>query len=246
MDKILIIDDDPDFIQMLTIKFHLDGYEVFSAASGWEGIKLAYEAHPDIILVDIMMPETDGFETCQHLRGMTSTPILILTARSAENDIVRGLYKGADDFLSKPFSHEVLDARIQALLRRSRAPQQVPARADHYSDNVLSIDLESQYIASLGQKKKLTPTERDILSILLNSKERTATYQELAMRFWGRYDQSAKESLAVHVTSLRKKIRTICDPLSMQHEYIQNQWGIGYLFVPRKSANPILERSNGD
>jgi len=234
MDKILIIDDDLDFIQVMTIKFHLDGYEVFSATSGWEGIKLAYEAHPDIILVDIMMPETDGFDTCQNLRRMTNTPILILTARSAESDVIRGLYQGADDFLSKPFSHEILEARIRALLRRARAPKQASAKADHYSDNVLRIDLESQYLVSLGKKKKLTPTERDILTILLNSNDRSATYQELSMRFWGRYDQSAKDSLAVHVTSLRKKIRTLCD----DHEYIQNQWGVGYLFVPRKSLQP--------
>lgn len=234
MEKILIIDDDLDFIQVMTIKFHLDGYEVFSATSGWEGIKLAYEAHPDIILVDIMMPETDGFDTCHNLRRMTNTPILILTARSAESDVIRGLYQGADDFLSKPFSHEILEARIRALLRRARAPKQASAKADHYSDNVLRIDLESQYLVSLGKKKKLTPTERDILTILLNSNDRSATYQELSMRFWGRYDQSAKDSLAVHVTSLRKKIRTLCD----DHEYIQNQWGVGYLFVPRKSLQP--------
>jgi len=234
MDKILIIDDDLDFIQVMTIKFHLDGYEVFSATSGWEGIKLAYEAHPDIILVDIMMPETDGFDTCQNLRRMTNTPILILTARSAESDVIRGLYQGADDFLSKPFSHEILEARIRALLRRAKTSKQASAKADHYSDSVLRIDLESQYLVSLGKKKKLTPTERDILTILLNSNDRSATYQELSMRFWGRYDQSAKDSLAVHVTSLRKKIRTLCD----DHEYIQNQWGVGYLFVPRKSLQP--------
>jgi DNA-binding response OmpR family regulator len=234
MEKILIIDDDSDFIQMLTMKFHLDGYEVLSATSGWEGIKLAYETHPDIILVDIMMPETDGFDTCHHLRRITNTPILILTARSAESDIVRGLTQGADDFLSKPFSHKVLDARIRALLRRATAPQQSPAKANLYSDNVLRIDLESQYLVSLGKKKKLTPTERKILTILLNSNDNSATYQELSMRFWGRYDQSAKNSLAVHVTSLRNKIRTLCD----DHEYIQNQWGVGYLFVPRKSLQP--------
>ena len=231
MDKILIIDDDLDFIQVLTMKFRLDGYEVISATSGWEGIKLAYEAHPDIILVDIMMPETDGFDTCQNLRRMTNTPILILTARSAESDVIRGLYQGADDFLSKPFNHEILEARIRALLRRAKAPTLASAKSDHYSDNVLRIDLESQYLVSLGKKKKLTPTERDILTILLNSTDRSATYQELSMRFWGRYDQSAKDNLAVHITSLRKKIRTLCD----DHEYIQNQWGVGYLFVPRKS-----------
>jgi DNA-binding response OmpR family regulator len=230
MDKILIIDDDADFIQMLTIKLHLDGFEVFSAPSGWEGVKVAYDAHPDIILLDIMMPETDGFETCQHLRRMTSTPILILTARSAENDVVRGLYQGADDFLCKPFSYKVLEARIQALLRRSRSPSQFSSKEIHYSDSILRIDLESQTIVSLGRKKKLTPTEREILNILLNSNDNSATYQELAMRFWGRYDQSSKDSLAVHVASLRKKLRSFCE----DHEYIQNQWGIGYLFVPRK------------
>jgi DNA-binding response OmpR family regulator len=237
MDKILIIDDDLDFIQMLTIKFRLDGYEVFSATSGWEGIRVAYESHPDVILLDIMMPETDGFDTCHNLRRMTNTPILILTARSAESDVIRGLYQGADDFLSKPFRHDVLDARIRALIRRARAPQQPPAKSNQYSDEVMSIDLDSQYIVSLGKKQKLTPTERDILSILLNSVDKSATYQELAMRFWGRYDQSAKESLAVHVTSLRKKIRVLCDAL-YDHEYIQNQWGVGYLFVPRKTGQP--------
>ena len=234
MDKILIIDDDSDFTQMLTIRFRLDGYEVFTANSGWDGIKLAYEHHPDIILVDIMMPETDGFETCHNLRRMTTTPILILTARSAVSDVVRGLYQGADDFLSKPFSHEVLDARIQALLRRSRAPQQLSTISNHYSDNVLRIDLETQYLVSLGRKEKLTPKEREILTVLLNSNDKSATYQELSMRFWGRYDQNAKDNLAVHITSLRKKMHILCD----DHEYIQNQWGVGYLFVPRQATQP--------
>ena len=234
MDKILIIDDDVDFIRLLTIKFRLDGYEVFSATSGWDGIKLAYEAHPDIILLDIMMPETDGFDTCHNLRRMTTTPILILTARSAVSDEIRGLYQGADDFLSKPFSHEILDAHILALLRRTRVLQQPPSKTNHYSDDVISIDLETQVLASLGRKEKLTPTEREILTILLNSREKSITYQELSMRFWGRYDQSAKESLAVHITSLRKKMRTLCNGLGENHEYIKNQWGVGYIFVPRK------------
>jgi DNA-binding response OmpR family regulator len=237
MDKILVIDDDLDFIQMLTIRFRLDGYEVFSATSGLDGIRVAYESHPDIILLDIMMPQTDGFDTCRNLRRMTNTPILILTARSAESDVVRGLFQGADDFLSKPFRHEVLEARIRALLRRARTPQPQPVKANQYSDDVMSIDLESQYIVSLDKKQKLTPTERDILSMLLNSVDKSATYQELAMKFWGRYDQSAKESLAVHITSLRKKMRILCDTLH-DHEYIQNQWGVGYLFVPRKQGQP--------
>jgi two-component system response regulator VicR len=237
MDKILIIDDDLDFIQMLTIRFRLDGYEVFSAISGGEGIRMAYECHPDVILLDIMMPEKDGFDTCHNLRRMTSTPILFLTARSAESDVIRGLYQGADDYLSKPFRHEILDARIRALLRRARTPHPKPVKVKQYSDDVMSIDLDSQYIMSSGKKQKLTPTERDILGILLNSTDKSATYQELAMKFWGRYDHRAKESLAVHITSLRKKMRMICDVLH-DHEYIQNQRGVGYLFVPRKSSQP--------
>jgi len=182
-----------------------------------------------------MMPETDGFDTCQHLRRMTNTPILILTARSAENDLVRGLYQGADDFLSKPFSHQVLDARIKALIRRGRVHPQSPDKAYHYSDDVLSIDLESQYLVSLGRKEKLTPTELEILTVLLNSRDKSATYQELSMRFWGRYNQNAKDNLAVHIASLRKKMRVLCGSINEDHEYIQNQWGVGYFFVPRKS-----------
>lgn len=160
MDKILIIGDDLDFIQMLTIKFRLDGYEVFSATSGWDGIKVAYEAHPDVILLDIMMPETDGFDTCYNLCRMTNTPILILTALSTENDVIRGLYQGADDFLSKPFRHDVLDARIRALLRQARAPQVQQVKSLQYSDDVMSIDLDSQYILSLGKKTKTDPNRK--------------------------------------------------------------------------------------
>ena len=234
MDKILIIDDDADFIQMLSVKLGLEGYKVFSATSGSNGIKLAYENHPDIILLDVMMPDMDGFDTCQNLRRMTNTPILMLTARSTENDVIHGLYKGADDFLSKPFSFDVLDARLRALLRRARTPLPPEAKAGYYSDDLLTIDLGSQYIVSGGKKDKLTPTEREILETLLKSNDNSASYQELSMRFWGRYDQNAKESLAVHVTSLRKKIRALCAQNKGGHEYIQNQWGIGYLFVPHK------------
>lgn len=231
MKKILIIDDDPDFVQMMTIKFNMEGYEVHSAPSGLEGIKIAYKSHPDIIILDIMMPETDGFETCKQLRRMTNTPILILTARSAESDVIRGLYQGADDFLSKPFSYEVLDAHIGALLRRAECSQQQSPKPDHYSDEKFSINLESQYLASFDKKEKLTQTECEILTLLLGNNGTPTSYQALSMKLWGRYDQSSKDSLAVHIASLRKKMRSLC----VDHEYIQNQWGIGYFFSTRKT-----------
>lgn len=232
MPKILIIDDDPDLIQMISLKFRLDGYDVMSAISGWEGIKVAYDFHPDVVILDVMMPQMDGFETCDHLRRLTNVPVLILTARVAEDDVIRGLYHGADDYLTKPFSHKVLEARIQALLRRSKLEKQNNAKSTRYADEILSIDLNSLYMACLGRKERLTQTERQILETLIQNCGAIVTYQELMVMLWGSHDMSMKESLAVHVSGLRKKIRHLCD----DHEYIQSQWGKGYVFVPRKQS----------
>ncbi|MRR31508.1 response regulator transcription factor [bacterium] len=228
MTCILIIDDDSDLLKSLSINLHLEGYKVVSATCGEDGIKMAYNVHPDLIVLDVMMPRIDGFETCAHLRKMTDVPILMLTARAAESDIVHGLQLGADDYIVKPFSQVVLEAHLRALLRRRNNHREPDcSHTNHYEDNIVKIDLESQQITCDGKEAKLTPIERQILGILISNLGRVVTHQDLIREVWGNHHDELRENLAVYISMLRKKC--ICT----NHQYIQSQWGVGYLFVPR-------------
>jgi len=227
MTKILIIDDDTDLIKTLSIGLRLEGYDVLASTNGSDGLRAAYSVHPDLIVLDVMMPETDGFETCAQLRKMTDTPILMLTARSTEHDIVHGLQMGADDYLAKPFSQIVLEAHIRALLRRrnNQQPSNHPTPS-RYEDDTVIIDLESQHISCEGNDIKLTPIERQILGILVNNTGRVVSHQDIIREVWGNHHEELRENLAVYISMLRKKCTC------QSHQYIQSQWGVGYVFVP--------------
>lgn len=227
MARILIIDDDCDLIKSLSIGLRLEGYEVASATCSEDGIKLAYDIHPDLIILDVMMPAMDGFETCTHLRKMTDIPILMLTARATEKDIVLGLQLGADDYMVKPFSQVVLEAHLRALLRRKNNHQGPDySQTNHYEDSVIKIDLDAQHISCLGKDMKLTPIERQILEILIHNMGHVVSHQYLIREVWGNHHEELRENLAVYISMLRKKCAC------KNHQYIQSQWGVGYLFVP--------------
>jgi DNA-binding response OmpR family regulator len=226
--RILVIDDDPDITALLTTILKPQGYVVYQAYDGKEGLKNAYELHPDLIILDIMMPGIDGWGVCARLRELTETPILMLTARSAEVDMLRGFASGADDYMKKPFSKRELEARVQALIRRKNYTGNGSSGISCYSDRVLSIDLETQVTMLDGKALDLSATEYSLLACLVRNMGRTVTHGQLLREVWGSDYGNLSTTLTLYICYLRKKLGAS----HRNHQYIHTQWGRGYCFVP--------------
>jgi two-component system KDP operon response regulator KdpE len=182
--------------------------------------------HPDVIILDVMMPEMDGWDTCQRLRYMCDTPIIMLTAKTNMTDIVKGLSLGADDYVTKPCSFEELKARIHTVLRRVKTSQ-----ADEwlsvYDDGNLRIDLESGLVTRKGEIVELTDTESRLLMYLVSKKDRIVPHKELLTNVWGPQYSKEVGYLSVYIRYLRLKIED--DP--GDPKYIRKRWGMGYYFT---------------
>jgi two-component system KDP operon response regulator KdpE len=199
-------------------------------ASTWrEGIRMAYEHHPDIILLDIMMPEMDGYEICKRLREMSDVPIIIQTAKSDKNDLLEGFQSGADDFLTKPYNLDELEARIRALLKRTRKRSE--NWPNKFDDGNLKIDLTKGHVIRSNEQIYLTPTEFQLLSALLRNRGSVMSHRELIKLVWGTGylmgEGSGKTSLQLYIRYLREKIET--DPANPK--YLLTKWGVGYWFA---------------
>ncbi len=227
--RILVIDDDPDIAGLLTAILKPQGFTVYHACDGREGLKNAYESHPDLIILDIMMPCIDGWDVCTRLRELTDVPILMLTARSAEADVVRGLVSGADDYMKKPFSRAELEARIRALLRRkTRNNGAGSPGVSRYADRLLSIDLETQVVELEGRVLDLSTTEYSVLACLVRNMGRTVAHRQLIREVWGSEYGDMAGTLSLYIYYLRKKM----EDSQHTHQYIRTQWGRGYCFMP--------------
>jgi DNA-binding response OmpR family regulator len=224
--KVLLIDDDPGLLTLLRLGMERDGFVVYTAANGREGIRKAYECHPDVIVLDVMMDEMDGWSTCQRLRQVCDTPILMLTALASGADVVKGLSLGADDYVTKPCDFGELRARIHALLRRSGNTE---ARTDLriYDDGVLQVDLWNGTVRREGKVIELTPTESRLLLYLAGQRGRIVPRKELLTHVWG--PEYAKELgyLSVYIRYLRTKI----EPDPANPRYICTRWKVGYYFA---------------
>jgi len=223
--KILVIDDDPGLVTLLRLGLERDGFAVYEASDGKEGLRVAYDVHPDVILLDIMMPEMDGWSTCQRLRSVCDTPIIVLSAKAGQADVVRGLTLGADDYVTKPCSLNELKARIKAVLRRQQTHETRVWQAI-YDDGFLYINLADGTVLREGQRVNLTPTEQRLLMTLVSQKGHVVSHHELLVGIWG--PQYAEETgyLSVYVRYLRQKLEK--DPAEPM--YICTQWGKGYYF----------------
>ena len=182
--RVLVIDDDPDTTTLVTSVLKPNGYVVYRACDGREGLKNAYELHPDLVILDIMMPDIDGWDVCTRLRELSDVPILMLTARSAEADMLRGFGLGADDYMKKPFSSAELEARVQALLRRQKNHFGTSG-INHYADEILSIDLETGTVELEGRALDLSTTEYSLFACLVRNLGRTVTHRQLLREVWG-------------------------------------------------------------
>jgi DNA-binding response OmpR family regulator len=224
--KVLVIDDDPGLLTLLRLGLEREGFNVITADSGLEGLRRTYETHPDVIILDVMMPDMDGWTTCHRLRRICDTPIIMLTVKGTGKDVLKGLSLGADDYLTKPCSFDELKARIHAVLRRAVSSSYSTWRTI-YEDGNLQINLLDGTVLRKGEPVQLTPTESRLLMYLVSQKGRIIRHRELLVSVWGPEYESETGYLSVYVRYLRRKIED--DPSNPQ--YIRTRWGMGYYFA---------------
>ncbi len=228
-EKVLIIEDDDNLQEALRYRLEQDGYEVHSAMDGEQGLDLAREAQPDLIVLDIMMPVLDGFEVCRILRQETAVPIIILTAKGEEVDRVVGLELGADDYVVKPFHTRELLARIRAVRRRSRPGDNalpIGEAVDVLNAGDLQLNL-TRHSATLGEcALALKPKEFSLLALLMSGRNRVFTRDQILERIWGFDWVGDNRTVDVHVRRLREKIEA--DP--SEPTRIVTVRGVGYRF----------------
>lgn len=223
--KILVVDDDVNLSQMIKFTFTKVGAEVYTASGGHEGLHLFYEQRPDLVILDVRMPDLDGWETCRQIRLFSHVPVIMLTSLNKDEEIIRGLDYGADDFVSKPFSREVLMARARALLRRADGPPETGSQAT-YIDKHLIINLENHRVLAGGQPVQLTATEFRLLSYLLQNAGQVLTYQMILDKVWGWEYNGSIDYVHVYLSHLRRKLEE--DPRNPK--YFLTERGIGYRF----------------
>ena len=223
-ETILIIDDDAALAKIVQINLEREGYKTVVASSGVEGLQKAYSNQPNLVILDIMMPGMDGWITCRRLREISDVPIIMLTARGMEADVVKGLELGADDYIVKPFGTKVLLARIHALLRRTdtSATKKPPI----YSDGELTVDFVKRMVTVRSERVDLTPTEFKLLSNFVQNEGRVLPHSYLLTQVWGPEYVDEVNYLKLYVRYLRQKIEK--DPSNP--EYILTEWGVGYRF----------------
>lgn len=222
--RVLVIDDEESIRRALKSILSLRKYEVSLAGTGAEGISLAIETNPELVILDLTLPDMDGMEVCRELRTWMSSPILILSVRGNESDKIRALDLGADDYLTKPFSAGELLARMRALLRRSESRVvQLP----EIQAGELTVNLARRQVFLNGEEVSLTKTEFEILSLLVQNVNCVVTYRMLAERLWGDREDREPQLLRVHVSNLRKKI----EPNPALPRFIRTEPGIGFRFT---------------
>jgi two-component system KDP operon response regulator KdpE len=227
--KILIIDDEEPTVQLTTILLEKSGFEVVKAYRADDGLRKAYRHQPDLVLLDIMMPDMDGWDVLRRLREMSDVPIVFLTARTDVKDIVRGLELGSDDYVTKPFDNDELIARIKAHLRR--APRQDVAEELSFNDGRFRINFLNRELSVDNEARHLTPKEFNLLAVLVRNAGKVISRSELVSQAWGEEDDLAIDSLKLYIHYLRQKIERNPN----QPEYIITSRGVGYRFVGKST-----------
>lgn len=222
--RILAIDDAPEMTHFLREVLRKEGYEVAIANDAREGLRLAHSFRPDLILLDVMMPEMDGWIMLNRLREFSDIPVIMLTAVGSTDSKVHGLDLGADDYLTKPFEIRELKARIRATLRRATLPIPAEDQVLLFDGGRLVINPTSYQVSSQGQEVDLTPIEHKLLLYLAINAGRVLTYDQILNNVWGPGYEDSITNLKVYIRRLRTKIEA--DPGDPQ--YILTQWGVGY------------------
>jgi two-component system, OmpR family, alkaline phosphatase synthesis response regulator PhoP len=228
LSRVLVVDDEPRMIGFIRMNLELEGHQVIEAHNGLEALDLIRTQLPDIVLLDVMMPELDGFETLRMLREFSDIPVIMLTAKADENDVVYGLELGADDYVTKPFGPRELSSRIKAVLRRheSKAPDEAILKVD----DRLSVDFNQREVIVNGERIKLRPTEYRLLYHLIENAGWTVPHDQILAKVWGYEYRDEAHYVRLYVNYLREKIEE--DPANAR--YILTERGVGYRFVDFK------------
>lgn len=226
--KVVVIDDAPDIVEVVSLCFQLrwSGTEVLSALDGTKGLELIEAESPDIVILDVNLPDMDGFSVIREIRRFSQIPVIMLTVKGEDVDIARGLELGADDYMVKPFSHIELIARVEAVLRRARG---IPASSDDrpYTSGNLEVNFVTNEVKVGGSLVKLTSTEMKLLRHLVRNEGRLLTHENLLTKVWGEGYQDTRDLLRVHIQHLRQKLGDSVD----SPRIIVTEHGMGYRFV---------------
>jgi DNA-binding response OmpR family regulator len=230
---ILFVDYEPRMTRFIRMNLELEGYQVIEAHNGLEALDKARTNLPDLIVLDVMMPELDGFETLEMLREVSNVPVIMLTVRADEEDKVRGLELGADDYVTKPFGAREFVSRVKAVLRRTERPV-TPEEAVLHIDDRLGIDFNSREVIIEGQRTKLRPTEFRLLYHLIENAGWVVPHETLLAKVWGYEYREEIQYLRLYITYLRQKI----EPDPANPRYILTERGVGYRFIDFRKEQP--------
>lgn len=229
--KLLIIEDNLEVVENVSLYFQLGwpGVKIISATSGAQGIELAGTALPNVIILDLNLPDIDGLDVLSQIRLFSNVQVIILTVRDSEIDIVKGLEKGADDYIIQPSNHIVLLAKVKAVLRRTYMPQLKEDKLSHFVNGNLIIDFTTREVKDedSGEVVKLTPIKFNLLSYLVRNRDSVLTHQALLEKVWGAEYSNERSSLKKYISSLRHKLRDNSNNPRM----IVTERGVGYKFV---------------
>ncbi len=228
---VLVVDDEPRIIRFVRINLEMEGFRVIEASDGLMALQQVREKMPDIVLLDVMMPEMDGFETLRMIREISSVPVIMLTVRSSEEDKVHGLDLGADDYITKPFSPRELVSRVRAVLRRFQTVAPGESAVLQIDDD-LSVDFNTAEVIVQGERVKLRPTEFRLLRHLIENAGWTVPHSTLLSKVWGYEYKDEISYLRLYINYLRKKI----EPSPSNPRYILTERGMGYRFVDFRST----------
>ena len=220
--KILIIEDDPDTARLVGLYLQREGHRVLSASDGVDGLRQARDAKPDLVVLDLMLPGMSGMDVCRELREESAVPIVMLTARVEEADVLGGLESGADDYVTKPFSPRVLVARIKAVLRRT-AREALERGPEQISHGDVTLNLKRRSVSVSGETAQLTPTEFRLLSMFIREPGRTFTRDQIIDRVFGYDFDGYDRTVDAHVANLRRR-------LGANAKHVHTVYGVGYRF----------------
>lgn len=218
MKKVLLIDDEERMLELLSLYLEPYQYDCRKALGAKEGLKYLKEERFDIVLLDIMMPEMDGWQACKEIRQYSDVPIIMVTARAQKEDTVKGLGLGADDYVTKPFDESELIARIEALLRRTQTGSQIEIGGLAWNKDQFELSYKGGFI-------KLTPKEFALIGLFMKNPDRVFTRNQLIELIWGMDSETEGRTVDSHVRNMREKIRESGFPID---EYFQTVWGVGY------------------
>jgi two-component system KDP operon response regulator KdpE len=228
---ILVVDDEPHVRKLVKANLESSGYRVHTAGDGEEAVDMVEKHQPDLVLLDLMLPKLDGYAACRRIREFSTVPVIMLTARSAEVDLIHGFDVGADDYLTKPFAVNELIVRVRAVLRRSKWPEQVLSQQE-FQAGPIQIFFAQHRVTVDGEPVKLTPTEYRLLAYMASNAGRVLMHRELLRAVWGPEYGEETEYLRVYVRYLRQKL----EPDPSNPRYILTQPGAGYMFQPDEGA----------